>query len=358
MEKKTLKEEMLPRKKSYSLLESRKIVPRLALRKFEGFASSINSLLLCNGGSCDDGDQNISPIPTIHSPSIIQALSTNSLSSCSNMSLSMNKNLTGTDSQTSSLASLTVSTIPILTPRSLYDGNADDDVEEFSSKTVFSVKLPPPQSISNLEFPLTEKEDPSTVEKDNSEDNDELNQISIKSFLDKNRDPFIYKLLLNLDKDDCNSVKDKDDYNIINSAISLYSEKLPHRRCVSDSLLVSPQFYHKNKSSESSCCCCSLDSSERVSSPLSMMMSLSLDEPVTNTSTGNSCKPSSSFINSSTLSVTFSSLCELLCHLLHSETEKVIKFMIDSNLFPAVLSLLYHPVYSLTVSVLRCVLFY
>jgi hypothetical protein len=67
---------------------------------------------------------------------------------------------------------------------------------------------------------------------------------------------------------------------------------------------------------------------------------------------------SSAFDESSTLSVTFASLCELSCHLLHSDTERMINFMVDSRVITSVLSLLYHPVSSLSVSILRFIDFF
>jgi hypothetical protein len=51
-------------------------------------------------------------------------------------------------------------------------------------------------------------------------------------------------------------------------------------------------------------------------------------------------------------SVTFSALCELVCHLLH--TRQMMDFVVSSNFIPRVMSLLFHPIHSLSLSVVRC----
>jgi hypothetical protein len=52
-------------------------------------------------------------------------------------------------------------------------------------------------------------------------------------------------------------------------------------------------------------------------------------------------------------SITFSSLCELGCHLISRHTPAAMNFILDSDFVPCLLSLLIHPIRSLSLSVTR-----
>jgi hypothetical protein len=62
---------------------------------------------------------------------------------------------------------------------------------------------------------------------------------------------------------------------------------------------------------------------------------------------------SSPLVNTTAQSITFSSLCELACHLLHSNTQKMMDFISGCDFISCVLSILFHPVHTLSLSVVR-----
>jgi hypothetical protein len=248
---------------------------------------------------------------------------------------------------------------PTDSPKTVVDSNSkeEEDYDKYNSKIVFSVKYPPPQPITKLDIQLprvksedscdeSEKGDDSPRTKNNGGLNKKRlstplqirirgqspNSKGFNSNRRQSRSPFSLFLKASIQPSYQNLV----DFNIFNAKET--DETINQNSNFPSSLLSDSNLYSQETDKYYSM---DIQDSELLSMKSSQL------SPLFSTPVEGLIKLSPS------QSITFSSLCELGCHLLPRHTSTMINFMLSCDFIPCLLTLLIHPIRSLSLSVTR-----